>query len=35
MAHRFGSQILYADEAFDITNTIKEGLNAKYQANKK
>ncbi|MDD4032093.1 MAG: OmpH family outer membrane protein [Bacteroidales bacterium] len=35
MAHSFGSQILYADEAFDITNTIKEGLNAKYQANKK
>lgn len=35
MAHSFGSQILYADEVFDITNSVMEGMNAKYQANKK
>ncbi|HLN21398.1 MAG TPA: OmpH family outer membrane protein [Bacteroidales bacterium] len=31
----FGSVVLYADPALDITNTVLEGLNQKYQTEKK
>lgn len=35
MANSFGSQLLYSNEAYDITASVLEGLNAKYKANKK